>query len=344
MKGRLGYSYDSNVTLNPTDSINTSTAGSPFIGGSQKDGRVETVLDLSYATSEGDTTFGGGYNFTGFWQLGHGSATTDFTMLSHDLGIFAQQSYEGGDAISLAIDGVLTTLGRVPGADDTNPLGLRHELFNLQLIVELSGYHALTEETVVGLFGQYSRDFRQDDPLGTPTTTPQLPNGIYDANVFHGGVRAIHDLSDTLGVESQFSTSAALFWRANEHDANDPVLGPTAAAATSRAASFWGPRLRAAIDAEVVENVTLSTDIFYGFEYRYDSKDPTGISGATRSSNQADHRIYGNVKGQYDVTENFGVNLGYRWEVLVSNVVSAPPAVDPDYNRHVVSFNLVFQN
>ncbi|MCB0218139.1 MAG: tetratricopeptide repeat protein, partial [Chrysiogenetes bacterium] len=117
VSGRLGYSYDTNVTLNPSDAANSTVAGSPFTGGSQKDGRIETVLDLSYSASKGDTTLGGGYNFLGFWQLGHGKATTDFTLLSHDLGIFAQHDY-GENAVSLSVDGVLSTLGRIPGADD----------------------------------------------------------------------------------------------------------------------------------------------------------------------------------------------------------------------------------
>ena len=333
VSGRLGYSYDTNVTLNPTDLANVTTTASPFLGGSQKDGRIETVLDLSYADARGDTTFGGGYNFTGFWQLGHGKATTDFTMLSHDLGLFAQQTYEGDDAVSLGVDGVLTTLGRIPGANASNPNGLKHELFNVQLIVDLRWLHPVSDETIVGLFGQYSRDFRPDDPLGTISMATPLSNGIFDADVYHVGLQLIHDLSDALGKDGQLTASGAFFWRQNEGDFSDPVLGfGSAPKALSDASSFMGPRVRAGINVEVVENVTLSTDILYAFEYYYDDE-------PVNSSNRADHRFQGIVKARYDFTDNVGVSGQYRGEFLGSNLTP-----DPGYDRHVVTFNLEFQN
>lgn len=325
VSGRLGYSYDSNVLLNPTDLSNQSVGATPILGGSQKDGRIETVLGVNYEASDGDHVFGGGYNFTGFWQLGHGKATTDFTMLSHDLGVFGQRALDDDNAVSLGVNGVLTTLGRIPGADDSSTTGLRHELFNVQLIVDLSAYHSVSDETLAGLFFQYSRDFRPEDNLGTPVATNPLPNGIFDADIFHTGARLIHDIEGMTGQEGNLNGSLALFWRNNETD--------TAGVAVSDAASFLGPRVRVGVEVGVVENVTLSTDILYAFEYHYDDE-------ALNTSNRADHRFQGIVKGRYDATENVGVSLQYRGELMKSNV-SAP---DPSYDRHVVTFNLEFQN
>lgn len=328
VSGRLGYSYDSNVLLNPTDLTNQSVGATPILGGSQQDGRIETVLGVNYEASDGDSVFGGGYNFTGFWQLGHGKATTDFTMLSHDLGVFGQRALDDDNAVSLGVNGVLTTLGRIPSADAGSPNGLKHELFNVQLIVDLSAYHSVSDELLAGLFFQYSRDFRPEDPLGIASP---LPNGLFDADIYHAGARLIHDIEGMTGQEGNVNASLAFFWRQNEGDTSDAVS--TTPKISSDAASFLGPRVRAGVEVDVVENVTLSTDILYSFEYHYDDE-------ALNTSNRADHRFHGIVKGRYDATENVGVSLQYRGELMKSNV-SNP---DPSYDRHVVTFNLEFQN
>ena len=360
VKGRLGYSYDTNVMLNPADAANeTSSAailfalppapppppGTFVFGGSQKDGRVETVLDISFLT-DGDIQFGGGYRFTGYWQLGHGKATTDFTLLNHGFN-FVAQSRSGDDLLALNLDGILTTLGRIPGATGfTN--GFKHELFNVQIIADVTWMWSATDDIALGIFAQYSHDFRPEDPIGNETAAapgPTLfPNGIFDANAIHAGFTFVRELD--VGVEgSQFTASAAFFARLNENDSSSgTTMVPAAASATSMAARFMGPRLRAALTFALTEEFTFDADIFYGAEFRYDSKDVLGLSGISRTSDELDHRLYGNFKGKYDFTENLGVSAGYRWEVLVSNINSLAPVLDPDYDRHVVSINLVFQN
>lgn len=335
LRGRLGFSYDSNVILNPGDSPNIP----PPPGGKENDGRIEVELGGNYThQASKETDISAGYNFTGFFQLGFGNATTDFTLMSHNPSLMISHHYSKTNAISLRGDYILSTLGRLSGSDSffliapptVNP-AIPQELFSQQAIATLDWLNDLGDDLSVVLNAQYSHDFRTEDPLGVDGI---LPNGISDADTYEGGIKAIQMFDNGKG---RFSGTLSFFFRDNETDV-DSFNGTQF---TSKAFSYYGPRLRlrSTIPLEDVhEALSVRLEGFYGFEYHYKDE---GIN----TKNRNDHRIYGTITLAYDATKNLAIEAAYRGEGLISNIkTSLPASIDPGYQRHVGTLSLIVHN
>lgn len=287
-RARLGFAFDSNVTITPADSTP--------ITGDEKDVRTELSLSASYSHDLDDSSYVGvGYAGLFNFQHGAGDANSDFTLFNNDVRAFAGTS-SGKLSSRAMVDYVVTTLGNIHGEDA--PGRFQHQLFIQQLVGTLEGYQRLDESWAVGLFAQYARDWFED--IGP------ISASVRDGNNFQGGVRLLWSEQSDARRMSYGVLTLSGYARVNDQE--------------DQGFSYAGPRLVASALMPlnmITENLYFEPSLFYALEIRYD--DPN-------NDDRVDSRMFATLRLLYDLTDTWGVDLYYRAEGLVSNADANDPS------------------